>query len=399
MNVLFICDEYPPGKNGGIGAMVCVLGRELVKQGHQVFVAGLYPYSYGGFDYEEDKGVKVWRFRYGLKLRDPKSLASKVYNNLPDAIKQHLNGKKAFEKYLSFIHELIKKEDVHIIEIPDWNTFALNIGFRVQWPGFRIPLSLKSHGSYSKLCHDLGKPPKPKFSKIDSLLYKRADALSAVSQDTANINRKLFNISREIKVLYNGIELPQQHSSLSKEPKKVVFTGALTVPKGIFQLIKAWNLVIEKHPDALLIVFGKGETQPLLNLLSKKAAGSVLFKGHVSRDVLFQELGTATMAVFPSYSESFSLAPLEAMAMGCPVIYTSRSSGTELISDRENGRLIDPENINAIADTIVELIGDKAQQALYALKGRETIMDKYTIAGSAREHISYYSSVIKTYHT
>ena len=69
MNILYICDEYPPGKNGGIGTMVQVLGRELVKQGHNVHVAGLYGYRYGSSDYEEDKGVRVYRLRYGLNLR------------------------------------------------------------------------------------------------------------------------------------------------------------------------------------------------------------------------------------------------------------------------------------------------------------------------------------------
>jgi len=64
MNVLFICEEYPPGKNGGIGTMVRMLGREMVKQGHNVYVAGLYPHGYGEADYEEDEGVKVWRLRY-----------------------------------------------------------------------------------------------------------------------------------------------------------------------------------------------------------------------------------------------------------------------------------------------------------------------------------------------
>lgn len=47
MNILFICDEYPPGKNGGIGTVVQNLGRELVKQGHSIFVVGLYHFSYG----------------------------------------------------------------------------------------------------------------------------------------------------------------------------------------------------------------------------------------------------------------------------------------------------------------------------------------------------------------
>src|SRR5690606_18786786 len=66
MNILFICDEYPPGRHGGIGTAVQLLARELVKQGHYVVVAGFYDWGYGGEDEFSDEGVVVYRFRRSL---------------------------------------------------------------------------------------------------------------------------------------------------------------------------------------------------------------------------------------------------------------------------------------------------------------------------------------------
>src|SRR5476651_1059807 len=66
MNILYLCDEYPPGHHGGIGTSVQLLARELVKQGHKVIVAGLYSLGYGGENKYEDEGVKIYRFRMGL---------------------------------------------------------------------------------------------------------------------------------------------------------------------------------------------------------------------------------------------------------------------------------------------------------------------------------------------
>ena len=63
MKILFLCEEYPPGKNGGIGTMVKTLSRELVNQGHHVYVVGLYAHGYGQKNFEIDHNVKVWRFR------------------------------------------------------------------------------------------------------------------------------------------------------------------------------------------------------------------------------------------------------------------------------------------------------------------------------------------------
>src|SRR5690625_7674160 len=99
MNILFICDEYPPGMNGGIGTMVQVLSRELVKQGHQVTVIGLYPYYYGQKDYEVDQGVEVYRMRYGINFgRKHKNFFHKAFGRMPDFIRRNLNGKRRSEE-------------------------------------------------------------------------------------------------------------------------------------------------------------------------------------------------------------------------------------------------------------------------------------------------------------
>ncbi len=397
MNILFICDEYPPGKNGGIGSITCVLGRELVKQGHHVYVVGLYPYSYGGKDYEEDNGVKVWRKRYGLNLGSNAPLLYKILNKLPGFIKTYVNGNTAFNRFIQFIEQLTIDNNIDIIEIPDWNTFAMNIGFVVSWPKFTVPLVLKLHGSYTQNCHDLRMPLKPHLSKIDFLLFKRADAISAVSQNTADINKKIFNLSKPVTVLYNGIDAPVHIHSGKRKKSSVVYTGTLTMKKGIYQLLKSWNLVNKEYPNAELIIFGKGKITPLLKLLSSDAAKTVYFKGHVARETVFKALSEATMAVFPSYMEAFALAPMEAMAVGCPVVNTNRSSGTELITDKENGRLIDPDDVSAMAEIITELLADELQLEKYSLKGKETILNNFTITRSAAKHIEYYADVIKNY--
>lgn len=398
MNILFICDEYPPGRNGGIGTMVQVLSRELARQGHKVFVAGLYSYSYGGENYEVDEGVKIWRLRYGWKLFvGPDNILHKVFNKIPDFIKRHLNGERAFKKFIDFLNQLIEKEKIEVIEIPDWNTFAMRIGLEVRWPAFKVPLILKAHGSYTKIWSDLNRKPKEKLVKIDKLLYERADALAAVSRDTAKSSSELFNTKIPVKVLYNGIDAPPLINPEKREEGKVIYAGTLIEAKGIYQLIKAWNEVNQKHQDAALEIYGKGDIEPLKKLLNKNALESVIFKGHVSRMDLFKVFSTATLAAFPSYSETFGLAPLEAMSMGCPVIFTKRSSGPEIIDDKINGELVDPDNTEEISSTIIRILDDKNLRAQYSEKGKETATAKFSIERSAKAHIAYYTEVVELF--
>jgi glycogen synthase len=395
MNILFICDEYPPGKNGGIGTVVQTLGRELTRQGHKVFVAGLYAFSYGQADYETDGDIRIWRKRYGLKIPLPPD--HPILNKVPGFIKQFLNYRQAFNRFIKFVNKLIKDEGIDIIEIPDWNTFSTCAGFMVKWPAFAVPLVLKSHGSYTKLKFDSDEKPKKLIRKIDQHLYDRADALSAVSKNGAEINKNLFNTSKQIKVLYNSINIPESIPHQIRLEKTVLYSGSLFIKKGVYQLMKAWNEIVKKHPDAELVLYGRGEKEPLKKLLSEKALNTTQFKGHISREHLFIELSRATMAIFPSYTESFALAPLEAMALGCPIINTSRSSGTELVTDGYDGSLIDPDNIQQIVDKIDELLIHKELREKYSINGRQTVFLRFNIVTSAKDHIEFYNEIIKDF--
>ncbi|MES2131309.1 MAG: glycosyltransferase family 4 protein [Bacteroidota bacterium] len=395
MNILFICDEYPPGKNGGIGTSVQILGRELVKQGHSIFVAGLYSYNYGQKDYEVDNGIKVWRLRYGLNLH--LSSESRFYNlldKLPDSIKRHLNGEKAFAKFIDFINKLIDNEKIDVIEIADYNNFCQHVGFVAKWPKFKVPLILKSHGSHTYFSDEQNIPPIKYLHDTDIELYKRANAISAVSKYTADKDIKLFDLNKEVKILYNGINISDKTTTQIRERKLVVFTGSLAYKKGIFSLIKAWNIVYEKFPDANLKVIGKGKTTDLMPLLNREAVHSVDFKGHISRDVLFSTLSKATLAVFPSYSETFGLGAVEAMSLYCPVIYTKRSCGPEIVKDKTDGLLVDPDNIHEIAESIITLIENEALRNKLAASGFESVKSRFDIKYIASSHIEFYKDVI-----
>ena len=134
---------------------------------------------YGEKDFENDQGILVWRLRYGINLH--LSSQNKLYTVLerfPDLIKRNLNGKRAFCKFINFIQELIASENIDVIEIADYNSFAMYIGFKVEWPKFTVPLVLKIHGSYTYFCKELGTNPINKFHEVDRLLLLYSSIIS-----------------------------------------------------------------------------------------------------------------------------------------------------------------------------------------------------------------------------
>jgi len=403
MRVLYICEEYPPGKSGGIGTMVQCLGRELVKQGHEVFVVGLYLHGYGQADYEEDHGVKVWRLRYLMDIGILKNDFSARDKFLWKAMKAtgllHLDTKISSRKLFRFIEHLVRENEIDIIEIQDWNTIFQNSFTPISIPALSAPLTVKFNGSYSYFAKETGGRIKKYVYRSEKLLMERAEMLSSVSKYTAEKTADLFQLNnRDFKILYNSIEMPKAIEPIPNE-NVIIFSGSLIYKKGIFSLLKAWNFVAKKNRFARLKIFGKGAIEQLKSKLSSESLPSVLFQGHVSRERLFNELAGATAAVFPSYSECFAFAPLEAMAVGCAVINTSRASGKELVDNNVNGLLVDPDTPEEIADAILLMLENKQQRDRMAVAGQKLVQENFNITQSVNQHIEYYQQVIRHYHS
>jgi glycosyltransferase involved in cell wall biosynthesis len=403
MNILFICNEYPPGKSGGIGSITRSLARQLSSMGHNIYVAGLYIPGYGEKDYEEDQGVKIWRKRLFID----KGLIKNNYS-FTDTILLKLfrasgilgwDTTRSIHSFYEFLLTLIEEKNIEVIEWPDFNEFFYHLSSAGKWPlkPLPIPLIVKLHGTSSYINNQIGEAINPKVYSIEKKHLEQADALVSVSKNTAENYKKFYGITQPIKVLYNSIDIPPYLYDTESTSQTIVFTGTLTRLKGIYSLLRAWNIVHKKNPSAMLRIYGKGLSKNLIKEIDPSALSSVRFEGFVTRDVLYHTMATASAAIFPSFTECFAIAPLEAMAVGCPVIYTSRVSGPELITNEVNGLLVDPENYQQIAESITTLLENQAMRKQFSIEGRKTIENHFTITQSAKDHLNFYSQVISYY--
>lgn len=143
-----------------------------------------------------------------------------------------------------------------------------------------------------------------------------------------------------------------------------------------------------------LWVFGKGDTQKLQSLLTGEAANTVFFKGHVPREILLQQLAGASLCVFPSYAETFGLAAVEAMACATAVIFTTRTSGPEIIDHGINGLLVDPDDVTALSNEIIFLLENSEVCNNLARMGQKKAAEQFDIEVIAHKHVKYYLDII-----
>lgn len=399
MNILYLCDEYPPGKHGGIGTYVRLIARQMVKLGHNVVVAGLYSPGYGGADKFDDEGVKIYRFRRGFDfgfLHNETSLASRIgIRLLKDSRLMERDLKESLAACKNKLEQLISEHKIDIIEMPDYNDYVRFCSSYIPFPQLSVPVVVKMNGSVTYFTREAGGVVAEHVVRMEQTILNQAAAVSSASRYTADKSAGYLFYSKKIEVIYNGIKTDLPVRSIPKIPKQVIFTGTLVAKKGIYQLAKAWNIVNKNMPEARLLVLGKGSQQKVIGHLAEGAKASVSFKGHVSADELYEYLAASAISIFPSYAEAFALAPLEAMACGTAVINSNRTSGPELIDDRVNGLLIDPYDIDQIGTAILYLLNNPDECAILAKAGNEKVKEQFEIGKVAAKTLQFYEKVLK----
>ncbi len=373
MKVCYVCCEYPPALHGGIGSVVQNTARALVRRGHQVRVVGIYPPGETTPEYEEDAGVQVWRMRTSP---------------------WKMSWIHARYRLFTLVRDWSRNGDIDVIEVPDWE------GYASFWPRLGIPVIARLHGSLTYFGSEMKLPVKRTTFWLESRSFHRADYCSSCSRYTAEKTNQIFGRHpKPMTVVYNSVSLSNHAAGVVRQKDSVVFAGTLTRKKGIIQLVKAWSRVAVLNPDAELHVFGKdggmddgSPMQPYLqSLLPREIRGTVHFHGHVAMTQLRAVYQNCRMAVFPSYAEAFAMAPMEAMAEGCPVICSTRSSGPELVRSGCDGLLVDPDDEGEIAESILRLLDDDSLAARLGCAGRETIRERFCSDHVVDELVDFYS--------
>ena len=393
MNILYLCDEYPPCQHGGIGTVTQTLARSISNKGNKVVVAGFYPYYRKAAERENDKGVEVYRFFYGNRLK--LILSKRVITGRLVTITNNFNH------YIEELKKIISEHKIDIIESPDFvEAFRYSGPRMLEFPSFGVPFIVKLHGSYFVIYdHSNKKFGNPNIFIKEKNLLNFADDLIAVSTSVKERVVRKFGIEKKITVLYNGISLENaQISDDNSRDNYVVFAGTLSENKGIFNLIEAWERVIEKFPKTRLLIYGEG-TKASLNKINKlvnsEIQETIEIRGFTDIEKLKSIYSQASCAIFPSYGETLGMAPIEAMSVGCPTIFTRRTSGPEVIHHGIDGLLINPDNIQEIAESIILLLTDRQLAFKIGSNAIKKIRNTFDISIVADRHIDHYNHIIR----
>lgn len=419
MKIAISTDLYYPMING-VAQFTRNLAAGLHQRGHDVVV--LAPSLTGDYEIERDKefGFRVVRLSSRKIYFYPDQI-----NDIPEA-KQFLGVKVPQLLYRNGLHVSLNSgnEIKHFLDgfEPDIihdqtpGPLALSIFRYAKKRG--IPLVSTDHAYPDNLTQQLHlprfakKPINVVMNKYFVSFLKRSEyGTMPTEQAVSDLlpHRKKFKVP--VEALSNGIDLSRftpgkapaeiyARYGIPKNKPIVLYVGRVDPEKSLEVLIKAFNLVLLKNPEAHLVVVGDGASRNDLEKLAEKLGieKHTHFLGRVVGDDLPMLYRTGKVFAITSKTETQSIVVMEAMATGLPVVAVQAGAIPELVKNGKTGYLCQPDDPTVTARSIVRILKNDSLRQKFSKTALKNIQ-KHDIAYTLTRFEAIYEDVVERYNS
>lgn len=237
-------------------------------------------------------------------------------------------------------------------------------------------------------------------------LIARFGKLVAVSEDLRRFVMDTVGLSCEqVSLIYNGVQqgsLPSEmdvtrcRAELGLKDGSLVIgaVGSLYPVKGHQYLLDAMPVVLEHHPDATLLLAGGGQLEGSLKEQAEQLGieRQVRFLG-VRQDIPAL-LALMDIFVLPSLSEGLSLALLEAMLAGKPIVATRVGGNAELVVEGATGTLVPSKDPQSLAAALCALLGNRAMREEFGRNAACRVRKRFSAQQMAERYRYIYDGLL-----
>jgi N-acetyl-alpha-D-glucosaminyl L-malate synthase BshA len=337
MRIGIVC--YPTF--GGSGVLATELGKALANKGHQVhFITYQQPVRLGAFTpnifYHEVQVPTYPLFDYPpYETALASTMVDVIKNNNLDLLHVHYAIPHASAAYMA--KQILKKE------------------------GKNIPVITTLHGTDITL---VGRDKT--YAPVVTFSINESDAITAVSDNLRDETYKHFNITKNIEVIKNFVDVSRFNRKPIDAFKKMIAPNGERVLmhasnfrrlKRIPDVIKIFKEVNDKIPSRLMLV-GDGPERPAAEDLCRELnlCDEIRFVG--KQEQMEDILAIADLFLLPSEYESFGLAALEAMAAGVPIVTTNAGGLSEINIPGETGYMGDVGDVKTMGQQAIKILRD-----------------------------------------
>lgn len=407
MKILFLSDEFPPNSLGGSGIVAYNLAKELKKSGHEIYILTTIRNKTEEKNIEFE-GLKVYqiysnyheRWRAWLSLYNPQTVL-KVKNIIkeikPDVINNH-----NVHQHLSYHCLKIAKKYAKAVFLTAHDVMLVNYGKLMPRDGENI---------YKISIWDQIKQAKKRYNPFRNIIIrhylKYVDKIFSASNALKRVLKT--NGIKNIETIHNGIDVndwkinPEKIKAFKEKyklqnKKIVLFGGRLSNAKGGEQALKATALIKQEVKNFVLLVAGKKskyleEMKGFVKQL--KIDKNIIFTGWLERKELIVAYHSADIIAFPSICfETFGMTNLEAMACKKPVVSTSFGGPSEVVISERTGYLIDSDNIELIAEKIIDLLKNSKLAKEFGEAGYKRAKNSFSLKNQIKKTLNWYNKFL-----
>jgi N-acetyl-alpha-D-glucosaminyl L-malate synthase BshA len=360
---------------GGSGVLATELGIALARQGHEIHL-----FSYA-------RPTRLASYHVGIEFHNVSVSSYPLFHYPPyDLALSSVMRQVMCERSLDILH-------VHYA-VPHAICAYLA---REMSPNCSTKIVTTLHGTDITI---LGRDPS--YRDVIPFGLQQSDAVVSVSEWLAEQTREVFDYSGPIDILPNFVD-QQLFRRRSDDVVRNELGGkdqALLVHMSNFRSLKRAGDTIEilrrigSHKPAKLLFVGDGPEQSAVRELAQRhgLCDKVRFLGEIGN--VASVIAASDVAIFPSESESFGLAPLEAMACGVPVVTTNVGGLPEVVVHGESGFLHNIGDIEGMAADVNRLLEDPQLRNTMGQAGVERTTDKFSLTASLEQHEQLYSRIL-----
>lgn len=247
------------------------------------------------------------------------------------------------------------------------------------------------HGSEYHLFYQRSRPVVKKYI---SKMIREVDALLVLSEEWRTFFRENFDQDR-IYIVNNIVAANVYVPKITEGETSMIFLGRIGERKGVFDLLEAIaGIQNECRGKVSFYIGGDGDTVKLKNSITEEGVADLVeFIGWVSGEQKRQLLQKSHVMILPSYNEGLPISLLEAMSYGMPLISTHVGGIPNILTDGENGFVVEPGNKNQIGRAIENYIDNPRLINLHGQKSFQ-LAESFFPENVFAQLIKIYSEII-----
>jgi len=229
-------------------------------------------------------------------------------------------------------------------------------------------------------------------------LLSLADCVVCLSPSTrAELAKHLHTIP--VVTIPNPCRFFPCEEKVCREPGvEILFTGAIARPKGVFDLVRAFALVVRECPreKLRLVIAGGGKAEACRELAREWGVeDNVSLPGWLASRQLQEAYAKADIYCLPSYIEGVPMGVLEAMAFALPIVASPVGGIPDLVDDGVHGLFVPPGDVNALALALRRLIDNPVARESMGAACRQRVASRYAPQQVGRQLDRLYHSLLR----